>query len=104
MQMCADAFGKEVIVPLVDNVPAHGAAVCGAVALGKEGKGEGFATFKEATEVMIPKDRQVYTPDAEKTKAYAKVYESYKKLYDMFGKDDSFMKNLPEMRAKEECL
>ena len=23
-----------------------------------------------------------------------KVYESYKKLYDMFGKDDSFMKNL----------
>ena len=94
MQMCADAFGKEVIVPLVDNVPAHGAAVCGAVALGKEGKGEGFATFKEATEVMIPKDRQVYRPDAEKTKAYAKVYEAYKKLYDMFGKDDSFMKNL----------
>ena len=43
---------------------------------------------------MIPKDRQDYTPDAEKTKAYAKVYESYKKLYDMFGKDDSFMKNL----------
>lgn len=101
MQMCADVFGREVIVPLVDNVPAHGAAVCGAVALGKERRGEGFASFREATEVMIPKDRQVYTPDKEKRKAYAKVYESYKKLYDMFGKDDSFMKNLRN-ETKEE--
>lgn len=94
MQMCADIFGRQVIVPFVDNVPAHGAAVCGAVALGNTDKENGFATFKEAVDILIPKDRQIYSPDKEKTNAYANVYRAYKKLYDMFGKDDSFMKSL----------
>lgn len=94
MQMSADVFGQEIIVPQIENVPARGAAVCAAVALGEKNRQLGFATFGEAVKKLIPQDKIIYTPKRDKTKAYFNLYQNYKKLYDLFGLDDSFMKGL----------
>lgn len=94
MQMCADVFGQKVIVPLLDNVPALGAAVCGAVAYGKTDNNPDLQCFISATAHLIPQDSMIYTPNDEKHKKYQKVYEHYEKLHDLFGLDDSFMKGL----------
>ena len=98
MQMCADVFHSDIIVPQFDNVPARGAAACAAVAVGKEYGEPGCRDFEEASERLIPKARTVYHPDAERAEAYDKVYACYRKLHDAFGLDDSFMKNLKELR------
>ena len=98
MQMCADVFHSDVIVPLFDNVPARGAAACAAVAAGAEYGEWGCKDFEEASERLIPKERMVYHPDKEKGEQYDKVYACYRKLHDAFGPDDSFMKTLKELR------
>lgn len=101
MQMCADVFHQEVRVPLIDNVPARGAAACAAVALGKVDKISGCRDFEEASERLIPKGVRVYFPDAEQSARYDRVYTYYRKLHDLFGADDSFMKGLKELRRDE---
>lgn len=94
MQMCADVFGQEVIVPLLDNVPALGSAVCGTVAYGKNAGDMELNTFKGAAERLIPQDSLIYTPDEGKEEKYKRIYGYYRKLHDLFGLDDSFMKGL----------
>ncbi len=98
MQMCADVFQSDIIVPLFENVPARGAAVCAAVAAGSEYSEQGCKNFEEASERLIPKERIIYHPNMEKAEAYDKVYACYRKLHDAFGRDDSFMKHLKELR------
>lgn len=98
MQMCADVFHSDVIVPLFDNVPARGAAACAAVAAGTEYGEWGCKDFEEASRRLIPKEKIVYHPDQEKSEQYDKVYACYRKLHDAFGPDDSFMKTLKELR------
>lgn len=94
MQMCADVFGQEVIVPRIDNVPARGAAVCAAVAFGKVYGYPGCEDFREASKRLIPPETVIYTPIGRKKKLYDELYGYYRKLHDIFGSDDSFMKGL----------
>lgn len=103
MQMCADVLKKEIIVPEFENVPARGAAVCAAVAVGKKNPSVGVRDFKEAGERLIPKEVKRYYPDMEKAKKYDRVYQYYCMLHDLFGRDDSFMKGLKELRLDEVC-
>ncbi len=101
MQMCADVFHKDIIVPWFDNVSARGAAVCAAVALGKADKKWGCRDFQEAAERLVPKEVVVYHPDSENGKLYDKVYSFYGILHDTFGLNDSFMKGLKEIKREE---
>ncbi len=94
MQMCADVFNQKVMVPLLDNVPARGAAVCAAVALGQIDKENGFQNIQEAADILVPKDKLIYEPNKSKIRAYEEMYGYYRKLHDLFGLDDSFMKGL----------
>ncbi len=100
MQMCADVFHREVIVPQLDNVPARGAAVCAAVALGKTDKKWGCKDFHEASERLVPKDAVVYSPDMENGRRYDKIYAYYEMLHDAFGTKNTFMKGLKELRTE----
>ena len=54
MQMCADIFHQEVIVPQIDNVPARGAAACAAVAVGKECGYPGCMDFEAVSYTHLP--------------------------------------------------
>lgn len=101
MQMCADVFQTEVIVPQIDNVPARGAAVCAAVAVGKaSNNGIGCKDFNEASERLTPKDVIIYYPDKGKSNRYNKIYEYYCKLHDLFGLNCSFMKELKQLKRE----
>lgn len=94
MQLCADIFGREVIVPQIDNVPARGAAACAAVAVGKIYGNPGCADFVESSERLIPKEIHIYSPNAQNSRRYDEVYSLYVKLHDTFGTDDTFMRSL----------
>ncbi|MCL2684009.1 MAG: FGGY-family carbohydrate kinase, partial [Synergistaceae bacterium] len=92
MQICADILGREVIVPLFDDVPARGAAICAAVAAGPDNGGA--AGFAEAVAKLTPKDRALYAPNPANREIYDELYTFYEKLYELFGADGSFMSRL----------
>ena len=91
MQMSADVYNQKVRVPMIDNVMATGAAVCGAVALGGP---VGCDSFSEAGERLFHKEPVVYYPDADKHAEYMEVYRVYKELHDTFGQKMDVMKEL----------
>lgn len=97
MQMCADILKKEVLVPDFENVPARGAAVCAAVAVGSQNPEMGVRDFEEASRRLIPKEIKRYCPNIEISEQYDRVYHYYSILHDIFGRDDSFMKGLKEL-------
>ena len=98
MQLLADILGDNVFVPKVDNVPAMGSAVCAAAALGAENGG--FATVQDAAAALIPKERLEYKPNKENHKIYNELYAYYNKLHDSFGFNDSFMRELKNIRNR----
>lgn len=102
MQMCADVFKRDVMVPQFDNVPARGAAACAAVAVGNEYGEAGCKDFEETSRRLIPKERLVYRPDEDRGRLYDRVYHYYRELHDRFGCDDSFMRGLREIRGLNE--
>ena len=99
MQVLADILGDTIIVPKVENVPAMGSAVCAAAALGAENGG--YATVQEAAAALIPKECLVYKTDAENHRIYNELYAYYNKLHDLFGLEDSFMRELKKIRNRE---
>jgi len=82
MQLLADTSGHEVLVPEVNEIPARGAALFGAVAAGV------FEDIGSAIAKTRPRDVRAYTPDLEAKKTYDRVYEIYRKLYEMLGRTD----------------
>ena len=82
MQLLADTSGREVHVPEVSEIPARGAALFGAVAAGV------YEDIGSAVEATRPKKVRTYTPDLEAKKTYDRVYEIYRKLYEMLGRTE----------------
>lgn len=69
MQIYADVLGKSIVVS--DSAPSYGAAVLGAMAV----NGNGNFVFNT---------RAVYTPNADNTERYKKLYKKYIKLTEFF--------------------
>jgi L-ribulokinase len=82
MQLLADTSGREVHVPEVKEIPARGAALFGAVAAGAY---DGIGSAVAATR---PASVRTYEPDLEAKKTYDRVYEIYRRLYDMLGRTE----------------
>ncbi len=82
MQLLADTSGRLVHVPEVNEIPARGAALFGAVAAGV------FDDIGSAIEATRPKRVRTYEPDLEAKKTYDRVYEIYRTLYEMLGRTD----------------
>ena len=80
MQLLADTSGRAVHVPEVEEIPARGAALFGAVAAGV------FDDIAGAIEATRPERERTYVPDLEAKKTYDRVYEIYRTLYGMLGK------------------
>ncbi len=82
MQLLADTSGHEVHVPEVNEIPARGAALFGAVAAGV------FEDIGSAIDATRPRSVRSYKPDLEAKKTYDRVYEIYRKLYEMLGRTE----------------
>ena len=82
MQLLADTSGHQVHVPEVNEIPARGAALFGAVAAGV------FEDIGSAIEATRPRSVRTYEPDLEAKKTYDRVYEIYRELYEMLGRTE----------------
>jgi L-ribulokinase len=82
MQLLADTSGREVQVPDVAEIPARGAALFGGVAAGV------YEDIGSAVEATRPKKVRAFKPDLEAKKTYDRVYEIYRRLYDMLGRSE----------------
>lgn len=98
VQLCADVFGRCIEVPNYKNVSARGAAICGAVALGKTDIEQGFKSFREAVETLVPKETRKYIPNKQRTEEYAEIYQLYKELHNIMGSQNSLMRRLREIK------
>ena len=95
MQLLADTSGRQVHVPEVQEIPARGAALFGAVAAGA------YDDIASAVEATRPKSVRTYEPDLDSKKTYDRVYEIYRTLYDMLGHSESrLMHELKRIRTE----
>lgn len=88
MQMYADVVGKEIKIAKTTQAGAKGSAIYGSVAGGY------FATMKDAALALSDECDIVYTPNAENTARYAKLYDEYKTLCEYFAKENNVMKRI----------
>jgi L-ribulokinase len=99
MQIYADVIGLPIRVSASKQTPALGSAMFGAVAAGK-GLG-GYESIYDAAKVMAHLKDESYLPDAERHKAYDRLYAEYVILHDYFGRGaNDVMKRLKNIKAE----
>ena len=82
MQLLADTSGRRVHVPEVQEIPARGAALFGAVAAGV------YDDIGSAISATRPERVRTYEPDLDAKKTYDRVYGIYRTLYDTLGRSE----------------
>ena len=85
MQLLADVTGLSVTIPHSGQIPARGAAICGALAAGS-GRG-GFDDFETAVSELRPEMSRRYEPSPECHATYDEVYSVFRSLHDELGRD-----------------
>jgi L-ribulokinase len=85
MQIFADVLGMEIKTSASRQTSALGAAMYGAVAAGSK-KGGHDSIFEAAT-AMSHLNAESYIPDMRHYQIYTRIFEEYKKLHDLFGKN-----------------
>ncbi|OLV17236.1 ribulokinase [Deinococcus marmoris] len=92
MQTYADVLGLPISIAGSSQAPALGSAMHAAVAAGA------YLDIQSAADGMAKVTRAAYTPDAARHAAYTQVYQLYKHLHDLFGREDQTMKTLKRLR------
>ncbi len=87
LQIYADVTGLPVRVAASNQAVALGAAIFGAVAAGKEAGG--FETVSEAIAKMTRPPIATYKPDRKAAAIYRKLFETYRKCHDIFGREQA---------------
>ena len=85
MQLLADVTGLRVTIPDSSQIPARGAALCGALAAG--GAGGGFDDFETAVSVLCPEKARSYEPSPSHKATYDEVYSVFSHLHDALGRN-----------------
>jgi L-ribulokinase len=85
MQLLADVTGLPVTIPDSSQIPARGAALCGALAAGSA-RG-GFDDFETAVSELRPKMSRRYEPSPQHHAIYDEVYSVFGSLHDALGRD-----------------
>lgn len=96
MQIYADVLRMPIRVCASDQTPAVGAAIFAAAAAGTESGG--YPDVHTASRAMHHPYDRVYTPREDHALIYDKLYEQYKALYFLFGKDNTLMRSLQEIQ------
>ncbi len=85
MQLLADVAGLPVTIPDSSQIPARGAALCGAIAAGSA-RG-GFDDFETAVSELRPAMSRRYEPTAQRRATYDEVYSVFGSLHDELGRE-----------------
>ena len=85
MQTFADILHKPIKVSAVSQTTALGAAMYGAVAAGTKNKG--YNSITQAAENMSELKETEYHPNSANVEIYNKLYNNYKSLYNLLGKN-----------------
>ncbi|MBV5123119.1 ribulokinase [Bacillus halotolerans] len=96
MQIYADVTNMDIKISGSPQAPALGSAIFGALAAGKENGG--YDDVTEAAAHMGKLKDISYTPNAEHTAVYEKLYAEYKELVQYFGKENHVMKRLKTIK------
>jgi L-ribulokinase len=97
MQIYADVTNMEIRLSDTDLTPAIGAAMFAAVVAG--GEAGGYDSIPEAAAHMARLREETVRPIPAHVAIYERLYQEYKRLHDLFGKDaDSVMKRVRRMR------
>jgi L-ribulokinase len=97
MQIYADVNNMEIKLSDTDLTPAIGAAMFAAVVAGSEAGG--YQSISEAAAHMARMKEETVKPIPENVIIYENLYNQYKRLHDLFGKDvDSVMKKVRRIR------
>lgn len=99
MQIYADVNKMEIKLSDTELSPAIGAAMFAAVVAGPE-RG-GYPTIQEAAAYMARVKEETVRPIQENVEIYEQLYDQYRSLHDLFGKDvKSVMKQVRRIRNK----
>jgi L-ribulokinase len=98
MQTIADVTGRPIQVARSAQTPAVGSAIFGAVAAGK--RRGGYDDLSEAAKVMGGLKDLTFTPNLAHRSIYNQLFNEYRTLHDHFGRTNSVMRRLKEIRAK----
>lgn len=99
MQIFSDVLGMEIKMSASKQTSALGAAMYGAVAAGA--KRGGYSSIFEAAGNMSRLSFQAFKPDMKHYNVYTQLFEEYKKLHDLFGKNgQEVMKVLKGIKSK----
>ena len=94
LQIYADVLGIPVELTASEQVSGQGAAILGAFA------GGAYDSVADAIESMAAKPSRTIDPDSRNLGIYSSLYNEYKRLVELFGRDPrSVMKQLREIRA-----
>jgi L-ribulokinase len=85
MQLLADVTGLPVTIPDSSQIPARGAALCGALAAGSS-RG-GFDSFETAVGELRPAMSRRYEPSQQHRATYDEVYSVFASLHDELGRE-----------------
>ena len=97
MQLLADVTGLPVTIPHSSQIPARGAALCGALAAGSS-RG-GFDDFETAVSELRPEMSRRYEPSPQHHAVYDEVYSVFRSLHDELGRDHvEWLHNLKRIR------
>ena len=96
MQTYADVCGRDLTVAGSPQPSALGAAMLGAIAAGRA-RG-GHDTLADAIAAMAPAPARVYRTQQAHRSVYDELYECYRSLYDLFGRQVDTMKRLRRLR------
>ena len=77
----ANVLNKKVVVLESSNATALGAAMLGA------NVGGAYSTLKDAVEHMKQPIHYVKEPESEKVKAYKRLFDKYRQLHDILGRE-----------------
>jgi L-ribulokinase len=95
LQIYADVTGLPVRVAASNQAVALGAAIFGAVAAGA------FRSFDEAISGMTRPPIATYKPDRKASAIYAKLFETYRRCHDIFGREQAaLMAGLKKLRLQ----
>ena len=101
MNLLANILNREIRVPKVDNIPARGSAVCAAVASYAKYENIACENFIEASERLIKTRYTSYIPNKKDVVLYAELYSHYVELHNLFGKDDTLMRTMRNMKTSK---
>jgi L-ribulokinase len=99
MQLYADIFNREIVVPEVKQACALGSAIFAATAAGSAQGG--YDSIEEAAAHMARTEGARYLHNPQNTKIYDTLYEEFKRLHDYFGRgENDVLKKLNALRNR----